>query len=299
MEQTEPLIHWPQPFVEYLGFLAAFLAAGAVGFRYSALRGRLGARSGAPGEERQVLEQAARRAAALGLLGLLISAVLFATRLPGMAVRQHTTVLHLLTGAAPVVTQIALMLLAVVGFALAARGGALGWPLAAIGVVAGALRAAFFGQWARLVNPLHMLAGGMWIGTLFMLVFAGLGRVLRSGLPSERRGAVAAEMVNAFSPFALGSAAVLATFGVITAWQHLKGLASLWTTPYGITLIIKLCVVLAVVGLGAWNWRRQSPRLGTESGALGLRGSARAELAVAAVVLAITAILVSLPSPNE
>ena len=37
MEQTEPLIHWPQPFVEYLGFLAAFLAAGAVGFRYSAL----------------------------------------------------------------------------------------------------------------------------------------------------------------------------------------------------------------------------------------------------------------------
>src|SRR5438093_701879 len=62
----------------------------------------------------------------------------------------------------------------------------------------------------------------------------------------------------------------------------------------GYALITKLCVVLAVVALGAWNWRRQKPRLGSEAAVLALRGSARAELAVAAVVLAVTAVLVSL-----
>jgi putative copper export protein len=66
----------------------------------------------------------------------------------------------------------------------------------------------------------------------------------------------------------------------------------------GVALIVELCVVLAVVALGTWNWRRQKPRMGTEAGALALRRTARAELAVAAVVLAVTAALVSLPSPR-
>ena len=52
-----------------------------------------------------------------------------------------------------------------------------------------------------------------------------------------------ADLVNAFSSLALVSAGVLATFGVITAWQHLHTLAALWTTPYGVTLIVKLLVV--------------------------------------------------------
>jgi putative copper export protein len=296
MEQTEPLIHWPQPFIEYLGFVAAFLGAGAIGFRFSALRGRLGSASA---DERLLYAQAARRAALLGLLGVAIGAVLFATRLPGMAVRQHTTVAHLLTGSPPVVTQVSLLLVAIVGFALAAGGAGVGWPLAAVGVIGGTFRSAFFGQWDRLINPIHELAAGMWIGTLFVLVVVGLAGALRSGLAPARRGTAIAGMVNAFSPLALGSAAVLVTFGVITAWRHLKGLASLWTTPYGYALIAKLCVVLVVFALGAWNNRRQLPKLGTERAAVALRRSASTELAVAAVVLAITAVLVSLPSPND
>jgi putative copper export protein len=75
-------------------------------------------------------------------------------------------------------------------------------------------------------------------------------------------------------------------------------LSNLWSTPYGYTLIAKLCVVLVVVGLGAWNWRKQRPLLGTESAAAVLRRSATAELIAATVVLAITSVLVSLPSPK-
>jgi putative copper export protein len=107
-----------------------------------------------------------------------------------------------------------------------------------------------------------------------------------------------AELVNAFSPLALASTAVLALFGVITAWQHLHTLDALWTTPYGITLIVKLVMVAVVLALGAWNWRRQKPLLGSEAGALSLRRTATRELLAAGVVLVITSVLVSLPSPK-
>jgi putative copper export protein len=54
-----------------------------------------------------------------------------------------------------------------------------------------------------------------------------------------------------------------------------------------------------VFSLGAWNWRRQRPRLGSESAATALRRSARSELAAAGLVLLATAVLVSLPTPGR
>jgi len=66
----------------------------------------------------------------------------------------------------------------------------------------------------------------------------------------------------------------------------------------GYTLIAKLWVVALVFALGAWNWRRQRPTLGSEAAAASIRRSATAELTVAAIVLVITAVLVSLPSPR-
>jgi putative copper export protein len=75
-------------------------------------------------------------------------------------------------------------------------------------------------------------------------------------------------------------------------------LSNLWSTPYGIALIVKLCFVAAVFGLGAWNWRRQKPTLGTEPAALALRRSATSEVIVAALVLAATAVLLSIPAPR-
>jgi putative copper export protein len=105
-------------------------------------------------------------------------------------------------------------------------------------------------------------------------------------------------MVSRFSPLALAAAALLGITGVTTAWRHLKHLDSLWTTPYGYALDAKLCVVALVVAMGAWNWRRMTPKLGDEQGAVAIRRSASTELGFAAVVLAITALLVSLPSPG-
>ncbi|HEU4565867.1 MAG TPA: CopD family protein [Gemmatimonadaceae bacterium] len=301
--QAEPLIEWPKPVLEFLGFAATFLAAGAVGFRYSALRGRLALSSARGGgataaAEHAMFSEAARRAAIMGLIGTIISAGLLATALPAMAARAHGTVGGLIAQNRGAQLQVGMLLLAITGFALATARVAAGWPLAALGVVVGLLRAALLGQWARLINPIHLLAASLWIGTLLVLVVAGLSVVLRDEAARDRRGAITAEMVNAFSPLALAAGGTLVLFGVITAWRHLKYVAALWTTPYGWTLIAKLCVVAVVFALGAWNWRRRRPALGSEAAALGIRRSATAELTAAALVLAITAVLVSLPAPK-
>jgi putative copper export protein len=156
----------------------------------------------------------------------------------------------------------------------------------------------FAGKWLSLVNPVHRLMAGFWIGTLFVLVLAGLGTLLRDDRSKERRGRIAADMVNGFSPMALTCGGVLVLSGLITAWRHLTPFSSLWTTPYGWTLIVKLCLVAGVFALGAWNWKRQRPQMGTEGAAVAIRRSARAELVVATCVLVATAILISLPSPQ-
>jgi hypothetical protein len=294
----EAVVPWPKPLFELLGFLALFLAAGAIGFRYFARRGLLASGVSEGGEEVRFVGDATRRAAMWGLAGTAVGAAQFAINLPGVAEERHLAPLALITGDPLIGLRLAFYALALVGFLAAAGRRSWGWPLAAVGVVASPLRAALFGQWPRVVNPAHELAGGLWIGTLFLLVACALVPLRRTKLVPERRGVLAAGMVRAFSPFALFSAGALFVFGVITAWLHLKRLDALWTTPYGYALIAKLCVVAVVVGLGAWNWRRQLPRLGSEAGALELEWTARVELIVAFVVLMVTAILVSLPSPR-
>jgi putative copper export protein len=278
--------------MELIGFLAAFLMAGAVGFRGAALKASLQA----TGDEGAFARTAAKRAALLGLLGAVVATGLLLQRLPELAERRHLTAIQFVTSTPMMEMQVGFLLAALLGFLLATRAR-FGWLLASIGVLLGPLRAALVGQPDRVVNPVHELAAGLWIGTLAMLVFVGIAPALRSLAP-ERRGPVVARLVNGFSPLALTSAALLATMGVITAWRHLKRLDALWTTPYGGVLIAKLVLVAVVLSFGAFNWRRQKPKLGSEAGATDIHHSAIGELTVASVVLLLTAVLVSLPSPK-
>lgn len=290
--QIPASVDWADPPRELIGFIAQFLAAGGIGFRYFALRmPRIEA-------DRPFYGDAAQRAGISGVIGVALSIVLMVLALPALAARRHTTAGTLLTSDVTTILQAGFLIVALIGFLLAAMRVPAGWPLAAVGVVAGSLRAVFTGKWASLVNPVHVLAAGFWIGTLFVLVTAGLSALLKNETTRERRGVIAADLVNGFSPLALTMGAVVVLFGVITAWRHLHVLSNLWTTPYGITLIVKLVFVATVFALGAWNWRRQRPVLGTEPAAVAIRRSATAELAVAGVVLVITALLVSLPSPR-
>ncbi len=147
-------------------------------------------------------------------------------------------------------------------------------------------------------DALHVLAAGAWLGTLMLLVFVGLPAVRRHA--DESTGAMAvASMVAVFSPIALAAATTLAVTGVFAAWLHLDALASLWRTRYGLTLLLKMAALGVVLAAGAWNWRRVTPRLTRPQGAYMLRRSALLELAAGVVVVAITAVLVATPLPNE
>lgn len=141
---------------------------------------------------------------------------------------------------------------------------------------------------ALLGDTLHVLGAATWLGTLAVLLLAGL--------PGARAGEAGA-LVRAFSPVALFGASLAAATGVANALFHLSAPAELWTTTYGRALLLKLALVAVVAGLGAYNWRRLTPVLGSDAATTRLRRSARAEVAVGVLVVLITAVLVALPTP--
>ncbi|HEU5050718.1 MAG TPA: CopD family protein, partial [Gemmatimonadales bacterium] len=71
----------------------------------------------------------------------------------------------------------------------------------------------------------------------------------------------------------------------------------LFATGYGRVLLVKIGLLAGVAALGAWNWRRVRPALGSAPGAGRLRMSATAELVLGTLLLGATAILVALPAP--
>jgi len=142
----------------------------------------------------------------------------------------------------------------------------------------------------------HLLAAGIWLGTLFVLLSAGL-RSLRLGAGDD--GVAVSRLVDRFSPVALTAAATLAGTGVLTAFLYVDEIPQLWRTVYGNVLLLKTGLFAATAALGAYNWRRVRPVL-TEPGGVGrLRRSGTAELVVALVLLGVTAWLVHLPMPHE
>jgi putative copper resistance protein D len=289
----EPLVAWPEVLGQYVQFASLFAMLGALGFRLGVVPRAFGANAA------ELRARAEQRAARIGLTGALLGVVTLAMAVLRRAAARHLAVAQVVAaGGGMFIAQCVLLALLLIGFALALRRRGAGWGVAAAAVLALELRNVVSGRWQTVINPLHVIGASLWIGTLFVMVAAGLTVVLSGSVPHEQRGWAAAALVNAFSPLALSAATLLVCTGLVTATLHLKYIAALWTTPYGYTFIAKLCVVAVVVGLGAWNWRRVKPTLGEESAARTIKRSATAELTAATVVLLITGVLVSLPVPR-
>ena len=286
---------------EYAGFLAYIGIFGALGFRWLVL-----SRTGAPADAampdeavRASLRPADSGAAGVGVIGAIF---LFVSLLMSVSARAADKGITFGTALAATsgrgTGSFVFAFLFLVLFAVAMKRVRIAWILAAAVGIAYTFRSITSGTWTGLINPLHETAAGLWIGTLFVMVVVGLPVILRSSSASEQRGSLVAEMVTNFSPVAIGASLLLVITGVTTAWRHLKYVAALWTTSYGYALDIKLVFVAIVVALGAWNWKRMRPKLGTEVAAHEIRRSASRELFFAALVLVVTGVLVSLPSPR-
>ncbi len=196
--------------------------------------------------------------------------------------------------------------LAIIGFLIARRERSGGWAIAAGAGLALAITPALSGHAAAtpglalpaiLADMLHVIGAAGWVGSLLFVLAIGIPVAMR--LDPERRGPAVARLVNAFSPAALIFASVLVLTGVFAGWLHIGFSSALWTSAYGQMLVRKLVVLAAVIALGAWNWLRVKPTLGTDAAANRLQRSAATELALAAVIVIITAALVATPPPVD
>jgi putative copper export protein len=288
--------------LNYTEFLAYFGVFGALGFRWFVLA-RTG--SGEPnasaldGAVATSLQPADTGAAVVGLIGTLFMLINLLMSISARAAGKGISLSDAIAaGGSRITVPFAFVLLFLITFAIALKRVRAAWIVAGLVGIAYALQSITSGKWASLVNPVHETAASLWLGTLLVLVVVGLPAILRSALPTERRGLVVADMIGKFSPVAICASLLLVATGITTAWRHLKFVAALWTTSYGYALDVKLVFVAIVAALGAWNWRRMRPRLGTEAAAHEIRRSAKGELLFAGIVLLITGVLVSLPGPR-
>ena len=180
------------------------------------------------------------------------------------------------------------------------------------------------GRWVALALPvdvLHVVAMSVWIGGLVAL---GLARHDDVAYPT---------VAHRFSGLALGAVVVLVVTGSFQSIRQLQPFSSLWDSEYGTLLLLKIGAFLVVVGIAAWSRRLvHGPGLGLVgdrslaatrepvasvapgSGVStllrdddvslpevhpGLTRSVRAELVFAAVVLALTSVLVNTSPPHS
>jgi putative copper export protein len=142
------------------------------------------------------------------------------------------------------------------------------------------------------LHAVHLIGGGVWLGTLLTMVLAGLRPATLGDAPAVAR------MVAVFSPVALCGAALAVVAGTLLALAYVGDVSSLVGTTYGRTLLSKLGLLGVTMAFGAWNWRRVRPRLGSGSATLSLTRSASIELLIGLLLVAATAILVALPAPR-
>jgi putative copper export protein len=188
---------------------------------------------------------------------------------------QMTGALLLLTTAsddASILVRLSYALLPVLGFAFSGHA-------AGIGPVEG------------FVAVLHVSAAAWWLGSLFYL------RECCAQAESSRLAAI----VTRFSSIAFIITGALVILGLTLVMILVDFSQDVWLSAYGQILGAKLCVVAALLALAGYNRRRLTPRLlagdGTAVGAL--RRTISVEMALIAVVLAITAILTTFTSPHE
>ena len=165
---------------------------------------------------------------------------------------------------------------------VAARSGRVGRAIAAVLAVGLASTVAVNGHagvghdagLATAVTTLHLLAMSVWLGGLVALTMIVL--------PSRH-----ADRLREWSAVAFACVAVLVLTGEYQAWRQVSPVEALWSTGYGLTLLAKLGVVAAMLGLAYWGRRKLSPAT--------LRRSVPVEAALGVIVIAVTTALVAQP----
>jgi copper transport protein len=172
------------------------------------------------------------------------------------------------------------------------------WLVAAAAGIAGLALHVAAGHAAAIASPLgiagqvvHVGAASVWVGGIVGLVVATQAprMLVETGPPPSLR-----DLVPRFSALALVGIGLVALSGLLAAWS-LTGVVIDPATTYGRTLLLKLAVVAAALGLGAVNFIDGG---GGRRWIVGLPGRLRLEAGLAVVVLLVTALL-STTTPTD
>ena len=144
---------------------------------------------------------------------------------------------------------------------------------------------------------LHLLAAAFWVGGL--VHFALGAPLLIEGLDSEDRRVFFSAMAPRFSTLAILSVGVLVVTGIYSGWAQVTVLAAT-NTPYGLTLVSKLALIVPLLALGAVNLLWIRPRLAVDDSARRwLKRLVAGEVVLAVVVLTAVAMLASLEPARQ
>ncbi|GAA2461837.1 copper resistance D family protein [Streptomyces mauvecolor] len=106
-------------------------------------------------------------------------------------------------------------------------------------------------------DQVHIVSGTVWIGGLAVLAALATTR----GRLSESAGALWADLWRRFSLVALICVGAVLTSGLWMSWKHVGGIGQLWSTSYGLFLLIKIALVLGMVTAGGVNQFWLMPRI--------------------------------------
>ena len=151
---------------------------------------------------------------------------------------------------------------------------------------------------------LHVAAMALWTGGLLALIIV-LPAATRRLASDGDRSRVLSDSLLRFSTVALWCVGVIAVSGTVQAVVAVGSFGDMVEAPFGRAVIAKVVLFAVLIGVAAAVRRRVIPKLvalsgsGAAPGATGvrLRRNLRVETALAALVLAVTAALVSYPPP--
>jgi len=133
------------------------------------------------------------------------------------------------------------------------------------------------------LDMLHMLAISLWVGPLLIIVYDR-----NMWLATDE--STSAPSLRWFSRTAGFAVPVIVATGVIQAWLMMDGFGQILESRYGRTLIVKACLVIVLIALGAVSRvAMQQKRSGS------LRQSMGIEVLFGIIILTITSALVAMP----
>lgn len=180
--------------------------------------------------------------------------------------------------------------------------GDAGWWLASLGALTLCYLLPFTGHAAGefvpvLLHGTHVLAAGLWVGTLTAAVVATrVTSVPGARGPAAPEPSPRVQMLGRFAPVALSGAAVALGTGLTALWWYLGSAGNLVSTTYGWVVLLKLVFVGDVAAFGVLNWKTLHRPAAAER--IRLRDTMLVgEIVMAAAVVAATAVLTELEHP--